>query len=140
MLISDFAPITPRDINTGEVVEQDWDAQRKQAERYWDRMHRLQNTPEVYAEYLKLKNTDRGGEAESLFIGFSEKTEGIYCGNRAERLSADGMSLKEDMSTDYSVYQDTLQELSNRYNAEFYLKNTPYIVYFDRVDQPSRPN
>ena len=37
------------------------------------------------------------------------------------RLSKDGLSLRTESSIDPRDYEDTLQDLSNRYNADFYL-------------------
>lgn len=109
-----------RDINTGEYVEHDFEAQRKQAEAYWDTMNKLQNTPEVYQEYLRLKGTGQDGAAHSLFAEFTTKTRGLeykYDG----RLSKDGLSLRTESPIDPRDYEDTLQDLSKRYNADFYL-------------------
>ncbi len=84
-------------------------------------MERMQGNQEVYSEYLRLMGTDQLGEAHLLFLEYSEKTEGKAYTRGHERLSSDGMSLKTESPIDPRDYEDTLQDLSNRYNADFYL-------------------
>lgn len=106
-----------RSIVDGSIVEHDFEAQRKQAELYWERMARLKDNREVHQEYLRLYGTGQGSKAESLFAEFCAKTEGREW-KFGSKLSDDGLSLKkeEDEPTG-SGYTGVMNSLSDRYRG-----------------------